>query len=97
MVVWCESGRDRSVSEPELNGLRSATDDREFVSRIKGLLQEMVVTYDDRVDFIREMEVVSGVVTTVKTAEFLNETLWKDDRKLQKLQNLEMDANKRAF
>ncbi|GJU38849.1 hypothetical protein Tco_1191806 [Tanacetum coccineum] len=37
-----------------------------------------------------------GVIAAVKIAEFLNETLWKDDRRLRKLQNMEMDADERA-
>ncbi|GJS69273.1 hypothetical protein Tco_0702114 [Tanacetum coccineum] len=49
--------------------------DREYARRINALLQEMVVAYDERVDFIWEMEFVPGVVAAVKTAKFLNENL----------------------
>nr|GEV76931.1 hypothetical protein [Tanacetum cinerariifolium] len=48
------------------------------------LLQEMVAAYDDRVDFIQELEAVPGIAAAVKTAEFLNDALWKDDRKIQR-------------
>ncbi|GJY10572.1 hypothetical protein Tco_0378757 [Tanacetum coccineum] len=75
----------------------SVTKDREFARRICVLLREMEVAYDERMDFIRELEVVSGVNATVKTAEFFNKTLWKDDKRLQKLHNMEMDANEKAF
>ncbi|GJX48082.1 hypothetical protein Tco_0273272 [Tanacetum coccineum] len=61
------------------------------------LLQEMVATYDERVDFIQELEVVPGVVAMVKTAEFLNDTLWKDDRRMQRLRKLQMDADLMAY
>ncbi|GJT64957.1 hypothetical protein Tco_1016437 [Tanacetum coccineum] len=44
-----------------------------------------------------ELEAMPGVTVAVRTTEFLNETLWKDDWRLQKLQNLEMDADERAF
>nr|GEV70910.1 hypothetical protein [Tanacetum cinerariifolium] len=47
-------------------------------------------------DFIQELEVVPDVDVSVKTAEFLNETLWKDDRRLRKLRNLEMATNERG-
>ncbi|GJR32972.1 hypothetical protein Tco_1109204 [Tanacetum coccineum] len=60
------------------------------------LLQEMVATYDNKVDFIQELEVVPGVDAMAKTVEFLNENLWKDDKKLRKLHNMEIDASMRA-
>ncbi|GKE82578.1 hypothetical protein Tco_1552578, partial [Tanacetum coccineum] len=64
--------------------------------RMNELLQEMVATYDNKVDFIRELEVVPGVDAVAKTVEFLNENLWKDDKKLRKLHNMEIDASMRA-
>nr|GEW87587.1 hypothetical protein [Tanacetum cinerariifolium] len=33
-----------------------------------------------------------GIDATVTTAKFLNENLWKDDKRLRKLRNMEMDA-----
>ncbi|GJX03435.1 hypothetical protein Tco_0189351 [Tanacetum coccineum] len=75
---------------------RSAAEDHEFASRTSVLLQEMIVAYDDKLDFIQDLEAMSGVIAAVKIAEFLNETLWKDDRRLRKLQNMEMDADERA-
>ncbi|GKG52642.1 hypothetical protein Tco_0549754, partial [Tanacetum coccineum] len=51
---------------------------------------------DDMVDFVHGLEAVPGVITAVKVAEFLNETLVKDDRRLQKSQNMEMEAEQRA-
>ncbi|GKA69237.1 hypothetical protein Tco_0775301 [Tanacetum coccineum] len=74
----------------------SAAEDREFASRTSVLLREMIVAYDDKLDFIQELEAMLGVIAAVKTAEFLNETLWKDDMRLRKLQNMEMDADERA-
>ncbi|GJW14103.1 hypothetical protein Tco_0018236 [Tanacetum coccineum] len=50
-------------------------EDSEFARRMGVLLQEMVVAYDDRVDFIRELEVVPGIAASVKTDEFLNDAL----------------------
>ncbi|GJQ90940.1 hypothetical protein Tco_0002079 [Tanacetum coccineum] len=82
MVLYCQS---------------SAVDNQEFARRINALLWEMVVAYDDRVDFIRVLESVTGVIAAVKTAKFLNEIFWKDDRKLQKLWNMEMVAKEMAF
>ncbi|GKA58275.1 hypothetical protein Tco_0757463 [Tanacetum coccineum] len=72
------------------------TEDRQFASRISVLLQEMIAAYDDKMDFIQELEAVPGVSARVKTAKFLNETLWKDDKRLRKLRNMEMDANEQA-
>nr|GEX32097.1 nucleic acid-binding, OB-fold protein [Tanacetum cinerariifolium] len=59
-------------------------EDREFARRINVLLQEMTATRDDMVDFVQEIEAVPGVIMVIKTAEFLNETLVKEDRSLQK-------------
>ncbi|GJY05521.1 hypothetical protein Tco_0371461 [Tanacetum coccineum] len=53
----------------------------------------MVVAYNERVDFIRELEAVSGVATAVKTTEFLNDAMWKDDRMMQRLRKLHMDVD----
>nr|GEW14755.1 hypothetical protein [Tanacetum cinerariifolium] len=60
---------------------RSAGADREFARRISVLLREMVDAYDERMDFIRELKAVPSVNLAVKTTEFFNETLWKDDRR----------------
>ncbi|GJR32973.1 hypothetical protein Tco_1109205 [Tanacetum coccineum] len=73
MVLYCRS---------------SAAEDRDFARRMNELLQEMVSAYDDKVDFIRELEAVPGIDAAVKTAEFLNENLWKDDKRLRKLRNI---------
>ncbi|GJX35747.1 hypothetical protein Tco_0247304 [Tanacetum coccineum] len=76
------------------NGL--VTEDHKFASQISALLRDMIAAYDDKLDFIRELKVLPGVIAAVKTTELLNETLWKDDRRLRKLRNLEMDADERA-
>nr|GEV84550.1 retrovirus-related Pol polyprotein from transposon TNT 1-94 [Tanacetum cinerariifolium] len=47
--------------------------------------RENVAAYDERVDFIMELEAVSSVVAAVKTTEFLNDALWKDDRRMQRV------------
>ncbi|GKB92567.1 hypothetical protein Tco_0964839 [Tanacetum coccineum] len=60
-------------------------EDTKFARRMGVLLQEMVAAYDDRVDFIRELEAVPGIAVAVNTTEFLNDTLWKDDRRIQSL------------
>nr|GEU96221.1 hypothetical protein [Tanacetum cinerariifolium] len=61
----------------------SAKEDSEFARRMGVLLQEMVAAYDERVDLIWELEAMSGVAVAVKTADFLNDALWKEDRRLQ--------------
>nr|GEX32671.1 hypothetical protein [Tanacetum cinerariifolium] len=53
---------------------RAAAEDREFVRRISMLRGEMINVREKRVDFVQELESVSGVIATVKTAEFLHET-----------------------
>nr|GEY63662.1 hypothetical protein [Tanacetum cinerariifolium] len=65
--------------------LSNATkEDSQFARRMGVLIQEMEAAYDERADFIKELEVVSGVDVAVKTAEFLNDALWKDERRLQR-------------
>nr|GEW28991.1 hypothetical protein [Tanacetum cinerariifolium] len=54
---------------------KNVAEDSEFVRRMGVLLQEMVAAYDDRVDFIQELEAVSGILVVVKIAEFLNDAL----------------------
>ncbi|GKA87188.1 hypothetical protein Tco_0808899 [Tanacetum coccineum] len=46
---------------------------------------EMVAAYDDKLDFIRELDVMSGVDAAVKTTEFLNETLLRLAREINGL------------
>ncbi|GJV44677.1 acyl-coenzyme A oxidase 3, peroxisomal-like protein [Tanacetum coccineum] len=75
---------------------RSAAMDQDFAARISDLLQEMVNLYDEKVDFIWELEAVPGADATVKTIEFLNENLWKDEKRLRKLRNMEMDSAMKA-
>ncbi|GJS83379.1 hypothetical protein Tco_0749920 [Tanacetum coccineum] len=58
----------------------STADERNFVVRLSDLLQEMINAYDKKVEFIRELEVMTGIAAAVKTAEFLNGNLWKDDK-----------------
>ncbi|GKF15591.1 hypothetical protein Tco_0057053, partial [Tanacetum coccineum] len=74
----------------------AAEEDSEFVRRMGVLLEEMEAAYNERVD-IKELEAVPGVDATVKTAEFLNDALWKDERRLQRLRKLRMDADLMAY
>ncbi|GJW69020.1 hypothetical protein Tco_0123444 [Tanacetum coccineum] len=57
-------------------------EDSEFARRMGVLLQEMEAAYNERVDFIKELEAVPGVNAAVKTSEFLIDALWKDERRL---------------
>ncbi|GJV28188.1 hypothetical protein Tco_1384636 [Tanacetum coccineum] len=88
----------------------SIAEDHDFARRMNQLLQEMVVAYDDKVDFIQELEAVPGVDATGKTDEFLKENLsvpgkmaefmkqvqGKDILNLMKLQILQREFNPRA-
>nr|GEV86075.1 endoglucanase 25-like [Tanacetum cinerariifolium] len=78
--------------------LSNATkEDSQFARRMGVLLQEMESAYDERANFIKELKVVPGVDAAVKTAEFLNDALWKDERRLQRLCKLRMDADLMAY
>nr|GFB93883.1 hypothetical protein [Tanacetum cinerariifolium] len=48
-------------------------EDSEFARRMGVLLQEIEAAYNERADFIKELETVPGVDPTIKTAEFLND------------------------
>ncbi|GKD94605.1 hypothetical protein Tco_1374442 [Tanacetum coccineum] len=50
-------------------------EDSEFARRMGVLLQEMEARYNERVDFIKELEAVPGVDAAFKIAEFLNDAL----------------------
>ncbi|GJT92834.1 hypothetical protein Tco_1081679 [Tanacetum coccineum] len=69
-----------------------AADDFEFARRITMLYQEMEIAYGEELDLIQELEVVPGVAVAAKTVEFLNDKLWKDDKVLTKLHNIEILA-----
>ncbi|GJY71240.1 hypothetical protein Tco_0474943 [Tanacetum coccineum] len=73
--------------------LNVAEEDSEFARRMGVLLREMEARYNERVDFIKELEAVPGVDAAFKTTEFLNDALWKDERRLQRLRKLQMDAD----
>ncbi|GKF91410.1 hypothetical protein Tco_0275111 [Tanacetum coccineum] len=57
---------------------------------------EMINAYDKKVDFIRELKGVPGIAAAVKTGEFLNNNLWKYDKRIQKLRNMNADAAMKA-
>ncbi|GJW04793.1 hypothetical protein Tco_1563649 [Tanacetum coccineum] len=71
---------------------RSTAEEAKFSRKISKLRQEMVVAYDDKVDFIRELEVVPNIDDAVKTTRFLKENLSNDDKRVQKLLNIEIEA-----
>ncbi|GJX33437.1 hypothetical protein Tco_0243292 [Tanacetum coccineum] len=75
----------------------AAEEDNEFARRVGVLLEEMEAAYKERVDFIKELKAVPDVDAAVKTAEFLNNVLWKDERRLQRLCKLRMDADIMAY
>nr|GEZ96810.1 hypothetical protein [Tanacetum cinerariifolium] len=81
MSLYCES---------------SAADERNFAGWLSDLLQEMINAYEKKVEFIRELETVPGIATVVKTGKFLNENLWKDDKRIRKLRNMNIDAGMKA-
>nr|GEW91238.1 hypothetical protein [Tanacetum cinerariifolium] len=72
--------------------MNDAANDFEFAKRISMLYQEMEMAYGEKLDFIRELEGVPGVAMVTKTAEFLNDKLWKDDKILTKLHNMKILA-----
>ncbi|GJX78231.1 hypothetical protein Tco_0325042 [Tanacetum coccineum] len=81
MSLYCES---------------STADERNFAGQLSYLLQEMINAYDKKVEFIQELEAVPGIAVAVKTGEFLNENLWKDNKRIQKLRNMNIDAGMKA-
>ncbi|GJU24124.1 hypothetical protein Tco_1162745 [Tanacetum coccineum] len=69
-----------------------AADVFEFARRISVLYRKMEIAYGEKLDFIRELEGVPVVDVAAKTAKFLNDKLWKDDKILTKLHNTEILA-----
>ncbi|GJX30770.1 hypothetical protein Tco_0240625 [Tanacetum coccineum] len=74
-----------------------AADDFEFARRISVLYQEMEIVCGEKLAFIRELEGVPSVAVAAKTAEFLNDKLWKDDKILTKLHNTKILARDCAY
>ncbi|GJT87671.1 hypothetical protein Tco_1069388 [Tanacetum coccineum] len=58
---------------------------------------DMMVLYYRRVTFVHELESLSGVIATTKTADFFNETMIKDDGRIMQLHNLKRAAEERAI
>ncbi|GKD52053.1 hypothetical protein Tco_1281029 [Tanacetum coccineum] len=72
-------------------------EDREFGIRVNRLRGEMIVVYEDKVSFVEELETLSGVIATAKTAVFLKETMDNDDGRVLLLHDLEKQAEERAL
>ncbi|GJX48311.1 hypothetical protein Tco_0273501 [Tanacetum coccineum] len=69
----------------------SAAEEAEFSRRISELWQDMVMAYDDKVNFIRELEAVPNIDAAVKTAKFLTDNLSTDDKRVRELINIEIE------
>ncbi|GKA92199.1 hypothetical protein Tco_0814124 [Tanacetum coccineum] len=80
------------TSIPKCGALRDAVGGWDWVQMMSLYCQSSAA--DEQ--FIRELEVVSGIAAAVKTAEFLNENLWKDDKRIRKLRNMNIDAGMKA-
>ncbi|GJZ70052.1 hypothetical protein Tco_0633602, partial [Tanacetum coccineum] len=46
----------------KMMSLYCQSNEHNFAGRLSDLLQEMINAYDEKVEFIRELEVVSGIV-----------------------------------
>ncbi|GJZ55739.1 hypothetical protein Tco_0610932 [Tanacetum coccineum] len=90
------TGLERAL-ETKAEGIASNDVAGEMCGVARACWWEMVAAYDDKVDFIRELEAVPGIAAAVKTAEFINDALWKDDRRIQRLWKLQIDADLMAY
>ncbi|GKC26346.1 hypothetical protein Tco_1033640 [Tanacetum coccineum] len=61
-----------------------------------GYVGDDVCMCEERVTFVHELESLSGVIATTKTADFFNETMIKDDGRIMQLHNLKREAEERA-
>ncbi|GKC46842.1 hypothetical protein Tco_1064564 [Tanacetum coccineum] len=75
---------------------RSADEDREFTRQMNRLRGEMICVCEERVAFVQDLESLSGVIARAKMADFLNEAMIKDNRRIIQLHNLEREAEERA-
>ncbi|GKD15490.1 hypothetical protein Tco_1199897 [Tanacetum coccineum] len=85
-IIWKERQRKGLLRRSVLLRSSYVGVNNDVVAKVWSVA-EIVVAYDDKVDFIRELEAVPGIDAAVKTVEFLNENLWKDDKRLRKLRN----------
>ncbi|GJZ41362.1 hypothetical protein Tco_0588248 [Tanacetum coccineum] len=76
---------------------KSASEDREVALHFNRLRGDRIVSFEDRMAFVHELESVMGVSVVAKTAVFLKETMEKEDSGDYHLENLENEAKQRAF
>ncbi|GKD55500.1 hypothetical protein Tco_1288887 [Tanacetum coccineum] len=56
-----------------------------------GLRKYPTMAYDDKVNFIRELEAVPNIDDAVKTAKFLTDNLSTDDKRVREMINIEIE------
>ncbi|GJV28189.1 hypothetical protein Tco_1384637 [Tanacetum coccineum] len=95
-IVWIK-GEKKEALHTTLGRNQSVAEDREFGIRVNRLRGEMIVVYEDKVSFVEELETLSGVIATAKTAVFLKETMDNDDGRVLLLHDLEKQAEERAL
>ncbi|GKC93216.1 hypothetical protein Tco_1158658 [Tanacetum coccineum] len=76
---------------------RAAAEDREFGRRINLLREQVMAVFEDRRDFVEEIETVRKVIAPQKTAQMLSEDQVKFEENLLLMLSLEKAMERRAF
>ncbi|GJQ90603.1 hypothetical protein Tco_0001742 [Tanacetum coccineum] len=74
-----------------------ASEDQEVALRFNRLRGDRNVAFEDKMDFVQELESVMGVSVVAKTAVFLKEMMEKEDSREYHLENLENETKQRAL
>ncbi|GKB89987.1 hypothetical protein Tco_0962259 [Tanacetum coccineum] len=76
---------------------KSASKDREVALLFNRLRGDRIVAFENRMDFVHELENVTGVSVVAKIVVFLKKMMEKEDSKDYHLENLENESKQRAL
>nr|GEZ70277.1 hypothetical protein [Tanacetum cinerariifolium] len=76
---------------------RAAAENHEFGRKNNLLREQVIVVFEERREFVEEIETVHKVITPQKTAQILNEDQVKFAKNLLQMLNLEKAMEHKAF
>ncbi|GKF71383.1 hypothetical protein Tco_0207497 [Tanacetum coccineum] len=77
---------------------REATDeDREIATKLNRLREEMLVIREKRRNLADELRSIRGIVVVTKAAEFVSETVRKDNAQIEQLRGIKSQMEVRAL
>ncbi|GJT61234.1 hypothetical protein Tco_1004767 [Tanacetum coccineum] len=75
----------------------AADEDREIATKLNRLREEMLVIREKRRNLADELRSIRGIVVVTKAAEFVSETVRKDNAQIEQLRGIESQMEVRAL